>query len=183
MHGLEQIIIVGKGQSKCLSPMEKQEGEEVWGVTDVYKSRYVDRTFDIHCKDFINKSNPRFKEHMEIRNIPNYTLEHMEIRNNIRFPIEQVMLEFGYKFFLNSICYMIAYAIMQKPKRIQLYGVDMRDHFEYIAEKGCMEFWLGVAFGRGIEVATNPFSTVLNSPVGNRTMMYAYETIDFQILQ
>jgi len=78
--------------------------------------------------------------------------------------MEKVIEEFGVAFFTNNISYMIPLAIMQGPKNIFLFGVDM--YFgtkgEYMRnEKGCIEFWLGVATGRKIQIHLPAESTLL----------------------
>lgn len=99
-----------------------------------------------------------------------------ELKNARVFPLEEVLNEFmRMRFYLNSLCYMIALAIIQKPKKIQCYGVDMCDKLEYMEEKGCVEFWLGVAMGRGIEVATTKCSMVLGKASPKQKFFYGYE--------
>jgi hypothetical protein len=97
-------------------------------------------------KDFLNNVNAL--------DIPIYTAgQREEIKNSVGYPLQEVMEEFKMLFFLNVISYMIAHAIMHNPRHIKLYGVDMRTDSgaEYNKnEKGCVEFWLGVAVGRGI---------------------------------
>ena len=59
---------------------------------------------------------------------------------------------------------MVATAIMQKPKCIQMFGVDMRPDAgveTYLNEKGAVEFWVGVALGRGIKFENTLESYVL----------------------
>jgi len=175
--GLDEIIILGTGRSCCHCPTEHREGVEIWGCPFTVKWGYVDRVFQIHKKfsdkniekDFIVSANNNPSARV-------YTaVEEPQLVNSTVFPIDEVMEEFNMKFFLNTLCYMIALAIMQKPKKIQCYGVDMRNKMEYITEKGCVEFWLGVALGRGIKVATTTCSNVLGTVDPNRSSMYGYE--------
>jgi len=57
---------------------------------------------------------------------------------------------------------MVAYAIYKKATEIELYGVAMLYHEEYIKQLPCVEFWLGYARGKGIKITvhgpTNIFS-------------------------
>lgn len=173
-----KIIILGTGRSAVHSPREKKDvpkGTEVWGVTYSYRTNYVDKLFEFHGKEASQEVVPDFIERVNGLGVPVYTrFKWDELDNGIIFPIEDVVKEFNTKFFLNSISYMIAFAIMQKPKEISCLGVDMRDNIEYIKEKGCVEFWLGVAHGRGIKVSTAPCSYVLHGTQPHLTKMYEY---------
>jgi len=76
------------------------------------------------------------------------------------------MEEFHVGFFLNIIAYMLATAILQRPKSIDLYGVDMRPDAggeTYTNEKGSVEFWCGVATGRGIPIKNTKESYVMKT--------------------
>lgn len=49
-----------------------------------------------------------------------------------------------------------AFAIWLGFKRIELYGVRLMESGEPIAARACLEYWLGVAEGRGIETYVHP---------------------------
>jgi len=52
----------------------------------------------------------------------------------------------------NSIAWMICLAIEQKPDRIELWGIHLETDSEWQYERPCVEFWLGIARGMGIEI-------------------------------
>ena len=158
MKQLDEIIILALGPTWYKCPEKAPENTEIWGVNTMYRNRDVDRIFIMHdlkhdlClmdKDFIPTVNKL--------GVPIYTAgDYPVFDNNIVYPIEDVIKEFNVGFFLNVMCYMIAIAIMEKPKKISLYGTDMRSDagVEYrVNEKGAIEFWLGVATGRGIDLS------------------------------
>jgi hypothetical protein len=68
------------------------------------------------------------------------------------FPIEECVKRFGQPYFSNTICYMIAYAIMQGAEEIETFGVNQASSSEYSMEKAGVEYWLGIAVGLGIKV-------------------------------
>ena len=78
-----------------------------------------------------------------------------EIPLSEAFPLEEAVKEFGFAYFTNTICYMIAYAILKGAKEIHLYGVNQAGSSEYTEERGGVEAWLGFALGRGIQVTIN----------------------------
>ena len=69
------------------------------------------------------------------------------------FPLEEAMKEFDTDYFMTGIAYMISYAIMKGYKQMDLWGINMRGAEEkYKNARACVEFWIGIAKGRGIKV-------------------------------
>jgi hypothetical protein len=81
--------------------------------------------------------------------------KYAEIPKSEAFPIHEVVKEFGIPYFSNTICYMIAYAILKGAKEIDIFGVNQAGSHEYAEEKGAVEYWIGVAVGRGVKVTIN----------------------------
>lgn len=99
-----------------------------------------------------------------------------EIPFSQEFPIEDCVKEFGLPYFTNTICYMIAYALLQGAKEIELYGVNQAGSNEYVEEKGGVEYWIGVALGRGVKLTINGKNSMLMKFKGRygRDMLYGY---------
>ena len=68
------------------------------------------------------------------------------------YPIDEILARFKTRFFSNTICYMIAYALYHGYEKIWFFGMDMMPRTCYLQEKGGVEFWMGVALGMGVEV-------------------------------
>ena len=78
--------------------------------------------------------------------------------------MQEVIKEFDEAYFLTNISYMLALAIMQKPKNLYLFGVDMDfgTAKEYMQnEKANLEYWLGQATGREIQFHLSKGSTLM----------------------
>lgn len=164
--GLDYIFILGRGQSVMRCATKKPEKTEYWGCNNVYRVRELDRLFimhDIYMTQF--NRDEKLIENINKKDLPVYTLGKYEvIKNNIQYPMEEVIREFGKVYFLNTASYMLALAIMQRPKSLVLFGIDMfwGTGTEYMRnEKACIEFWLGVATGRGIKIQITKESTVM----------------------
>ena len=99
-----------------------------------------------------------------------------EIPLSKAFPLEECIKEFGIPYFNNTISYMIAYALLKGAKEIDTYGVNQASNSEYFFEKASVEYWLGVASGRGVQVTINgPKSELLGNKArlgGN--ILYGY---------
>jgi hypothetical protein len=80
-----------------------------------------------------------------------------EIPNAIVYPLEHMLNAFG-DYFTNSISYQLALAIEEGFKEIHVFGVDMAVssprllHDEYAHQRPSVEYFLGIARGRGIKV-------------------------------
>lgn len=78
-----------------------------------------------------------------------------EIPLSQAFPLEECVKQFGLPYFTNTICYMIAYALLQGAKDIELFGVNQAGSHEYTEERGGVEWWLGIANGLGVRITVN----------------------------
>ncbi len=81
--------------------------------------------------------------------------QYEEIPTSEAFPLEECVKEFGMPYFTNTISYMIAYAMLKGAKEIELFGVNQASSSEYFYEKAGVEYWLGIANGRGLKITIN----------------------------
>lgn len=95
-----------------------------------------------------------------------------EIPNSVGFPIHEISEdvfpnfrrgEKKVKYFTSTFAYMMGIAVLEKFERIEIYGFEFSDEIEYVKQKACAEFWIGVAMGRGIEVYTPPNNQIMFS--------------------
>jgi len=166
VNGLDNIFILGRGQSLGFCPVKKPDKSEFWGCNNIYKAREVDRLFIMHDVYITqHKRETKIIEEVNQEGFPVYTLgKYADLKNNIQYPMEEVIKEFDTVYFLTNISYMLALAIMQRPKNLYLFGVDMNlgTATEYLRnEKGCLEFWLGMAIGRKIKFHLSKSSTLM----------------------
>lgn len=173
-----RINIVGGGFGKELAP----HNETVWSFNDCLLTRPASVVFDMHnLPDVLSgkeKLNRRTAEQVtagldKIRetNTPMYSLEAWEGLPCKRYPLEKIVKEFKTDYFTNGVAYAIALAIYQGATEICLYGITLSISYEYSFEKPCVEFWIGIAIGRGVEVNIFGESEVLRSPARS---LYGY---------
>lgn len=86
--------------------------------------------------------------------------------NGIIYPKDEVYRYYGNPQFMDTfmqsqVSYMLAYAIMQKPKTIGLWGIDMAAAEEYGTQRPGCHFFFIEAEKRGIEIVAPPQSDIL----------------------
>jgi hypothetical protein len=94
---------------------------------------------------------------------------HSELEHSARYPIEAITKRFG-RYFTSTAAYMIASAIHVGAKEIGLFGVNMSTDSEYMQQRPCCEYLIGLARGMGIEVFVSD-----GSPLTRCKWIYGYE--------
>lgn len=155
------IIACGPGW-EAAPPLSKDY--DTWGMNTSVYMRECDVGFQVHTKEAWEKSCARYKHPVDVfehslkgaeeQNIPIYMLDIFPYspKTAVRYPIEEIVEEFGEPYFSCSIPFMLALAIRQKYDKIDLYGCTVFVDSEYAWEKPCIEYWIGMARGRGIQV-------------------------------
>jgi len=171
VKNLDKIIILAQGPSWYQCPYaegETPEGTEIWGSNVIWRDHRIDRIFFGHDPRyaFLDDDFDVFNN-MNKLGFPIYVNGVFKpLKNSVLIPVREILEEFKIGFFLNVIAWMLATAILQKPKTIDFYGVDMRPDAggeTYANEKGSVEFWCGVANGRGIPIENTKESYVMKS--------------------
>lgn len=88
-----------------------------------------------------------------------------EVPGAVRYPLEAVRATFPHMYFTNSVGYMIALAVMQGAEEIGIWGIDMATEEEYRQQRPGVEYWIGLAVGRGIKVTVPEVSDLCKSRV------------------
>lgn len=161
------------------------EEKEVWGVNRAYRQTpQLSRVYFFDPIDVLEAhGHPDFVEHINGLKIPVITKRHYdEIPLSEAFPLNEVTAEFKLTqhYFTSSPSYMLAHAIYEGYERIILHQMQMSPaSLEYYCQKPCMDFWCGIAKGRGIDVVTSPMS-FLCSPHLWETGLYGWVLCDKQ---
>ena len=144
-----RLTIVGRGPSwkECLF-----DTEELWGtVTCLTIPELADKKFTkvFYFDDSEAHGN---REGIAIAERRNIQILSMAGDVGDRYPIRDVVRDCRSSYFLNTISYMLAYAIHLKYSKISLHGIDQGPTWELQQAKPHVCYWLGFAAGRGIEV-------------------------------
>jgi len=163
--------------------------DETWAINmlgDVFQCDYVFHMDDIRIQEIRAKALPdsniaAMVEWMKMSKTPIITSRgHPDYPAMIEFPLEAVLNELRYGYFNSTAAYAVAYAIFIGVKKISLFGMDFTYPSSHDAEKGrgCVEFWLGIAAARGIQLAIGNKSTLLDSINTEQERFYGYDTLE-----
>lgn len=156
---------------------------EKWGINQLWKilpDKQFDRWFELHSLYDFYHANPPHQDFLRNFHGPVYVraedyrlaLE-WGIQTAQPFPDVPILERFR-PYFTNTISWLIALAIMMRPKELSLYGVDMaQDHLlaaEYSEQRPSCEYFIGLAEGLGIDVKLPPGSDLLGA-----THLYGFE--------
>ena len=189
----KSVAILGLGPSlNQFAEIAKRHGgrhvDEVWGINAVGNVFNCDRVFhmdDVRVQELRAAAKPEGNIAAMLRWMkrhpgPIYTSrEHEAYPGLVEFPLAEVVNEFGQAYFNSTAAYAVAFAVFLGVKRIEVYGFDFTYPNAHHAEKGraCVEFWLGIAVSKGIDVKVPHVSTLLDAcePEGR---LYGYDTLD-----
>ena len=191
----DKVAIVGFAPSSMKLAPFSDETWEIWTLNNIYAAFDIprwDRWFEMH-KNF-RKYPPHHENRVSVEAVVQgnerpvvKTIDHLEwlkgqqgkpiyflqdepdIPASVPYPIEEVKTWCQRHkwaiYFTNSISYMIALAIGENYNSIGIYGVDMAAAGEYEAERGSVEYWLGIAQTVGIDVVIPNESELLKAPL------------------
>jgi SAM-dependent methyltransferase len=101
----------------------------------------------------------------------------------VEFPLEAVLNDCPNGYFNSTAAYAVAYAIHIGVKKISCFGMDFTYPKAHDAEKGraCVEFWLGIAAERGIQLVVPKTTSLLDAMHSPAERFYGYDCVDLDI--
>lgn len=162
-----KVAIVGMAQSTHDDAPFDDPQWQCWGLAlDPMAFRML-RLFEMHDRaDLEARRRPEFWDLMALfEGFIYMQQEWPDIPCSVVYPLDQVIKDvFGGfprarwsanpqpDWFNSSVAYMLALAIHYQARTIGLWGVDLGDDSEYAYERPCLEYLIGLAVGRGINV-------------------------------
>lgn len=195
------VSIVGLGPS-CASFFEltRRLGgvsaycDEVWGINAIGDVLRCDRIF--HMDDLrVQEGRAAAKPDGNIAAMVRWLRSHpgpvytSVVREGypglVAFPLQDVLNRSGDQnggapYFNSTAAYAVAFAIHIGVKRISLFGLDYTLANSHHAEQGraCVEFWLGIAAARGIEITIPDTSSLMDACASDGDRLYGYDCVD-----
>lgn len=174
---LRKIALCGNASTLAEAPLH----DETWEIWAHASSRMhlrdsrVDRFFDLHPRSFWGpgkKWDPEYVEWLTRQPVPIYMQRrHADVPASVKYPKDRVMAEFG-RYFTSQAAWMIALALTEGVTHLGLYGIHYATDSEYVTQRAGCEYWLGVAFGRGVQIVIPHGNPILKTP----HLLYGYES-------
>ena len=175
---MKKVIIVGSFAPYRDDPL----GAEIWGVNFAYRHQQnVTRVYAADPMKGLIDLDEGFVQDLNALDIPVYLQEeHPDVPKSRTYPLTEMLRVFFNSdpekaYFTSTIAYMFAHAIAEGYERIRMHRV-LVGHLsdEFWAQKACLDFWLGVAEGRGIQVTVSGDSQ-LGKPYPWQPRLYGYQ--------
>jgi hypothetical protein len=186
-QGKKSVALVGFSPTSVgMAPWDAPSSEiEIWCLNEAHSFPWMkrwDRWIQIHrSQDFMKPIAKRdvqghYDWLKQEHDHPVYMQNRYdEIPNSTEYPLPKICQRFlknlwvgqdnTRKYFTSSLAYMVALALYEGFERIEVYGVEMSWTDEWIPQKACMEFWLGMALGMGKSVYLPPNCQLINAPL------------------
>ena len=160
-----KIACLGSAPSSMmLAPVDDPEWE-IWACSPPnFQQKRVDAWFEVHSleRKFSKPENAPYAEVLKKHQRVYVTdPKHKEILpNSLMLPWQELVSQYGPYFFTSSLAWMMAYALMHKPDKIGLFGVDMAAQTEYGYQRAGCQYFIQKAHEMGIDVYCPPQSDV-----------------------
>lgn len=179
-RGKKTVALVGMAFTSCsLAPWD-DEDVEIWGLNEQHYYPWMkrwDRWFQMHDRKYFTRVHNvhGIAEHypwlQEEHGKPIY-MQHLyeEVPDSVEYPLGQIIERFfgkarkgekKFKYFTSTMPFMMALALYEGFERIEVYGMEMSGEEEYVQQRPCGEFWLGVLLGMGVELYLPPNNQML----------------------
>lgn len=171
-----RIALVGYTESQRDAPWD-DDGWEVWGLNNLHKyirekdgSDYAwGAWFDLHDRRTIDADPEHVEWLRKPHDFPIYVWDpDPEWPSAVPYPRDDVLARYRH-YFTNSISWMMALAMDEVAwaigdgATVGLWGIDMAEGTEYAAQRPSVEYLVGLAEGRGIEVTVAETSDLLKT--------------------
>lgn len=168
---MKTVRIYGTARNVRESPAVVPDGVEVWlsnspSTIQLRCPRALTqwtRWFNLHSKEHILGTYPsgyHYYQHKALERPVYLQKIQTDIPTSKAFPREAIQAYFAtavrpMRYFTCSVCWLIAFAILEGFERIELWGFELRDTkpgsaFEF--ERPCFAYWVKAAQDRGIDV-------------------------------
>ena len=186
---MKSVAIVAMGASHSdytgeasMANSRYQVADEIWAINAMGDVIKHDRLFIMDdLRVFVKRmadTKPWYTQWMMKHDKPIITsVDYPEFPSSEAYPLEQVVNNLSNPHYYNStVAYAVALAIVEKFDKIRLYGADFTYENQNRAEggRGCVEFLLGIAHARGIQIEMAHSTTLLDQHVPKEHKFYGF---------
>ncbi|MDO8683112.1 MAG: class I SAM-dependent methyltransferase [Armatimonadota bacterium] len=198
--GPKSVAILGLGPSlEAFVRVTKRLGstkklcDEVWGLNAVANIIQCDRAFhmdNVKVQELRAEANPTgniaaMLPWLKTHRGPIYTsIPHPDYPGMVEYPLADVLNACdNQRYFNSTAAYAVAYAVYLGVKQLLPWGFDFSYENNHHAERGrgCVEFWLGFARARGIEIAMPKETSLMDACYPPEERFYGYDGVKIEI--
>lgn len=196
----KHVAILGLGPSlNAYTGVTRKAGgrsalfDEVWGINALGNVLDVDLLFhmdDLRIQEIRAAARPgsniaAMLPWLKKSRVPIMTsIPHPDYPATVPFPLDEVLTKFPCGYFNSTAAYAVALAVYGSPRKISCFGMDFTYPKAEDAERGraCVEFWLGIASARGIELSMPQVTSLMDACMTREIRFYGYDcvTLDFE---
>lgn len=186
-----KVAIIGKAPSSLGLAPYGDPSWEIWILNTLGSAKEVprwDRQFELHDLELTKTpAHGNYYQWLTQQECPVYLRDDPppEFKNGVRFPLGPMLEHFGNlaggRYLTNSVSMELALAVYEhdtqerKISDLGMWGVDMAQHgfaqgghngpftSEYARQRPSVEYWCGLAEGRGIRLHVPPESDILKA--------------------
>lgn len=148
---MKKLVILGCGKSHKKAPYD-DESYEIWTLNEFDAPRW-DVMMELHPMEVQNE---RELEFLLTCKKPIYVLEETPlVPTGIVYPLDDILEQpWAIRYFTCTMAYEMALAIHLGFEEIELWGLNMDrgSPRERTVESACLQYWCGIATGKGIKV-------------------------------
>lgn len=165
-----KVVIIGKGRGYEEAPPLSKD-YDTWGITQLVLRREVDLVIDMNVY-FDGRWGEKELTEATLARTMCSVMEHEYIDLD-NFPLMEAIEKFDTDYFGSTVDYAIALALLRGYTEIDMYGVNMETTSEYYYQKPSLDFWCGMAKGRGVKVRVfGGHSSIMRTKDG---LLYGYD--------
>ena len=194
----KHIAILGLGPSvRQFLELAKRNGgrraicDEVWGINALGDVFACDRIFhmdDVRIQEIRAAAKPDSNiaymlKWLKTTKTPVITSRaHPDYPAMQEFPLDEVITKFPMAYFNSTAAYAVAHALHEGATKISCWGFDYTYPDVHDAEKGraCVEFWLGMAAERKVEIMLPRTTSLLDAIYPQAERFYGYDTLNLE---
>ena len=160
-----KICILGCAPSWKQAPF-KDNSIEIWTLNHALISLVprFDKHFDVHIPHWYQHPQDNYYNWLQNNQDKIYIADKCDLFPNANIIDWKMLVNKHDNYFTSSIAWMMAYALeFHNLSDIYLCGVDLLQKEEYQVQRPCVEYFIGKAKERGIEVHIQNTSTILKA--------------------
>jgi hypothetical protein len=178
---LRKVALIGSVKHTRIHAPFADPSWEIWAHNSLppraIDDKRVDRVFDLHPPNVFQTrlkcGRTDYYGWLKRLKVPVYMQKaYPEIATSVRYPLERIRAEWPLVPFGSQTAYMIALALSEGVTHIGLFGIHYEAEPERDEQRMNAELWVGVAYGRGVQVVIPD-----GCPIGRTPKeLYGYDT-------